>query len=91
MRLLWLALAIVPAAAVMGSPAAAQNYPWCAYYGPDNGENCGFSTYEQCMQDVSGIGGYCVRNNQYVPPAGHEPSSNTPRQQQPPSDEHSHS
>ena len=32
--------------------------------------NCGFSTYQQCMEDVSGIGGFCIQNNTYRPPAG---------------------
>jgi hypothetical protein len=50
--------------------ASAQNYPWCGYYGGggDNGTNCGFTTYAQCMTTV--IGGYCARNTQYVPPPG---------------------
>ena len=68
------------AAAVVGTamigvaaPARAQNYPWCAYYamGDDGGgTNCGFVTYEQCMTTLSGMGGFCVQNNQYRPPAG---------------------
>lgn len=56
-----------------GSPAKAQNYPWCAYYsGGDTGggTNCGFTTFAQCMTTVSGIGGMCQLNTQYVPPAG---------------------
>jgi hypothetical protein len=48
--------------------ADAQNYPWCAYYEVgDEARNCGFVTYEQCMANVSGIGGYCAPNTQYVP------------------------
>jgi hypothetical protein len=52
--------------------ADAQNYPWCAYYsgGRGGGTNCGFTTFEQCMATVSGIGGYCTLNTQYVPPPG---------------------
>jgi hypothetical protein len=53
--------------------ADAQNYPWCAYYGGGSmggGTNCGFTTFDQCMATVSGIGGYCARNTQYVPPPG---------------------
>ena len=26
-------------ASVIGTPALAQNYPWCAYYGKDSGTN----------------------------------------------------
>jgi len=41
--------------------------PWCSYYTNGNGTNCGFYTYEQCMANVSGIGGYCQRNLSYPP------------------------
>jgi hypothetical protein len=56
-----------------GTHADAQNYPWCANYGSpagDGGTNCGFTTFQQCLATVSGIGGSCNRNTQYVPPAG---------------------
>jgi len=53
------------------SGARAQNYPWCAEYGGDmsGSTNCGFVSFDQCMATVSGIGGVCVLNNRYVPPA----------------------
>lgn len=54
------------------APAQAQNYPWCAQYGGGTfggPRNCGFSTFEQCLADISGIGGFCEPNNTYVPPA----------------------
>jgi hypothetical protein len=55
----------------IATPAHAQNYPWCAYYGePYDDSNCGFVSFEQCMEDVRGIGGFCQLNNTYVPPAG---------------------
>ena len=48
--------------------ANAANYPWCARYAKDGGgESCGFTTFDQCLADVSGIGGYCALNTQYVP------------------------
>lgn len=49
--------------------ADAQNYPWCAHYSGRGGgaTNCGFTTFDQCMATVSGIGGLCLRNTQYVP------------------------
>jgi hypothetical protein len=40
--------------------ANAQNYPWCAYYSRDAGTNCGFTTYDQRMATISGIGGFCA-------------------------------
>jgi hypothetical protein len=55
----------------IATPAYAQNYPWCAYYsGAFDDSNCGFVSFAQCMADVSGIGGFCQRNNTYVPPGG---------------------
>jgi hypothetical protein len=57
---------LAAAAAGFAVPAQAQNYPWClqssAYEG---GENCGFSTYDQCMASRLGIGGFCQANTQY--------------------------
>ena len=65
-------LGIFVAIAASGSGAQAQNYPWCAVYGSVWGggaQNCGFTTFAQCMATVSGIGGYCNVNTQYQPSA----------------------
>jgi Protein of unknown function (DUF3551) len=60
----------------LGTPAQAQNYPWCvvssAYEG---GQNCGFSTFDQCMATRLGIGGFCVQNTQYRPAVSPAPAS----------------
>jgi len=44
--------------------AEAQNYPWCAYYGgfDDGGTNCGFTTFEQCIETARGLGSNCQPN-----------------------------
>ncbi|MGE0676139.1 DUF3551 domain-containing protein [Pseudolabrys sp.] len=70
------AIPVLAVAAVLplmaASPAAAQTYPWCSIYGGSSwsgAENCGFSTYRQCMENVSGVGGFCQRNPLYQPPA----------------------
>jgi hypothetical protein len=65
-------LAIIAPLVGFALPAQAQNYPWCATYsmGTGGSQNCGFSSFEQCMENVRGIGGFCDRNTQYVPPAG---------------------
>jgi Protein of unknown function (DUF3551) len=57
-------------------PARAQNYPWCAHYGtPYDDTSCGFVSYEQCMASVSGVGGFCEKNDTYKPPlAAHPPA-----------------
>ncbi len=70
MKLLLFTLALLLATAAICGPAEAQNYPWCAQYTGNMGGsmNCGFSTYAQCMADVSGLGGFCITNNRYQPP-----------------------
>jgi hypothetical protein len=72
MKVLLSVTGMLVAAWMMSAPAKAQNYPWCAYYSGrgGGGTNCGFTTFEQCMATVSGIGGFCNRNTQYVPPPG---------------------
>jgi hypothetical protein len=49
------AFGIIGAAIVLGTPAKAQNQPWCAQYsggGIGGGTNCGFATYAQCLAAV---------------------------------------
>jgi len=70
MRVLFLSLFALMTC--LGSRAEAQNYPWCSIYTGSMGgsQNCGFSTYQQCMNNVTGIGGFCQLNNTYKPPGG---------------------
>jgi hypothetical protein len=72
MKSLLFAAALIAAGSALTGSAKAQNYPWCAVYGgrEGGGENCGFTTFEQCMATLSGMGGFCNRNTQYVPPPG---------------------
>jgi hypothetical protein len=72
MKALLFVIGIVAAAGALSTQAQAQNYPWCANYSGrgGGGTNCGFTSFEQCMATVSGLGGFCDRNTQYVPPAG---------------------
>ena len=70
MRFMLLLLGIIVGAAWIGTSAQAQNYPWCAVLSMgDVAYNCGFDTEAQCQASVNGIGGFCQRNTQYVPPA----------------------
>jgi Protein of unknown function (DUF3551) len=64
---MWKAPFVVAAAlaltALSGHHAAAAAY--CAYGGGAPGgayENCGFYTWEQCLANISGMGGHCMRN-----------------------------
>ena len=79
MRLLLLMLGISVCVIGIGTRAEAQNYPWCAYYSGKGGTNCGFITFEQCMETARGLGSNCQRNTQYVPPPGPHPQTSTRR------------
>jgi len=60
--LLFILLGLFAAIAYAEKPAVAeQNYPWCAYYDIGQGgfRSCRFSTLQQCLDDVRGIGGNC--------------------------------
>jgi Protein of unknown function (DUF3551) len=61
----------IAAMTALASAAAAIEYPWCAQYNGEEGggRNCGFSTIEQCMATVRGIGGFCEQNLFYTGPA----------------------
>ena len=83
MRLSLFILGFFAAVVCLEKPAAAQTYPWCAYYnfGMSGGgaDNCGWATIEQCMATVSGIGGSCGPNPQYQGPARLYLSTKPPR------------
>ena len=74
MSKLWLSLtvfAVLGAADLLMPPAShAEPYKWCAQYGgrDGGGRNCGFVTYDQCMQTIRGMGGFCERNAFYTGP-----------------------
>src|SRR5580658_6607262 len=67
-----IAIAIIAATSAMTMRAEAQDYPWCAQYSGDFGGtmNCGFVSFNQCMDTVRGMGGFCIENNTYQPPGG---------------------
>jgi hypothetical protein len=65
-----IAVLAVLAAALSALPDRAQAeryYPWCAWY-DEWSYNCGFTTLQQCMATISGVGGLC-KPNSYGPPA----------------------
>jgi Protein of unknown function (DUF3551) len=68
-------LALVGATVFAGPTASfaqsAYDYPWCSIRAGrtgGGGQSCYFSTYEQCMATISGIGGTCVRSPYYHGP-----------------------
>jgi hypothetical protein len=78
MKLLLFVLGIGVVVFGIGTRAKAQNYPWSAIYSGgavSGGTNCGFISFEQCMATARGMGSFCYRNTQYVPPPGPHPST----------------
>jgi hypothetical protein len=74
------------ALAGLAAPAMAQtNYPWCSNFADGfGGTNCGFVSYEQCMNTVRGSGGFCNQNDMYHPQsagaaAAHKPHKTSSR------------
>ena len=69
MRILaFVALMLLTMAAFAPRPAAAAyNLPWCANYYDSNVIACSFTSFEQCMASVSGVGGLCTQNILYPP------------------------
>ena len=56
----------VPEMLTTPAQAAMRPYPWCARYMMRGSVyNCGFVTFEQCLANVSGIGGF-VQNPYYL-------------------------
>ena len=82
MKLLIFVLGISVAVIGIGTRAEAQNYPWCAIYSGgavSGGTNCGFISFEQCMETARGMGSFCYRNTQSVPPPGPHPQTSVRR------------
>jgi hypothetical protein len=63
-----LMLGTIVAFAPRPAAAAAYNLPWCANYYDSNVIACSFTSFEQCMASVSGVGGHCTQNILYPPP-----------------------
>jgi hypothetical protein len=81
----WLAAAVAVTASFAISPDAAavpEQFPYCAASRGDqeNYMNCGFATFEACLEELKGMRGYCAPNPYYVaapsPPA---PSNSKPQ------------
>jgi hypothetical protein len=66
MKLVLLALVLLGASTALAL-AQAQNGPWCAHYnfGNDEAVNCRFYSFQQCVADVRGVGGFCSQNSTY--------------------------
>jgi hypothetical protein len=71
---------LAAAATLFAEPHAAtaqgaSSYPWCSVDSGGSGRSggsrsCSFTSRDQCMATMSGIGGHCVSNPEYRAPAG---------------------
>jgi hypothetical protein len=73
MRLVHLPLMIAGAALLAATqPSRAQSaydYPWCALYTNRSGaQACYYTSYQQCMATMRGIGGTCIESPYYRGP-----------------------
>ena len=70
MRLALTALVLL-GTSVFAQPAKADPYPWCAIYGGGSqggGESCYYLTFERCLDQIRGMGGFCNPNPGYTGP-----------------------
>ena len=69
MRTILLSLGLLAAAlAIDARPADAQayNYPWCHQQGGRDGVLvCSYVSFQQCVINIPGEGGYCLQNPWY--------------------------
>ena len=61
-----------------GTGTSAQAAPWCAYYDPST-YNCGFHSYQQCLETIRGVGGWCQPNLSEGAGGDRRPSGRKPR------------
>ena len=60
-----IALGVAILTTAMLKPAAAELYPYCAWYS-NQSTNCGFPSLWSCQASVSGVGGYCGVNPRWA-------------------------
>lgn len=70
MRLAPIAVALLGTVFLV-QPAKADPYPWCAIYGNSGNsrESCYYMTFEACLAQIQGLGGFCNQNPGYTGPA----------------------
>ena len=66
MRIALVAAAGLAAAVIGAAEARAEiEYPYCAIPGISTGQDCSYSTLDQCRAFVTGIGTWCERNPRF--------------------------
>lgn len=55
-------------------PYSQYSYPWCSIRGRGGTQSCYYTSWEQCRETLSGIGGFCIQSPYYrlasQPPLG---------------------
>jgi len=64
----YFAVAAAAGLALVLAASAARAGAWCAWFDPYT-YNCGFASFQQCLDTVMGEGGFCARNVQDATPA----------------------
>jgi hypothetical protein len=81
-----LLLAFVSAALIgptdLASAQSPYSYPWCSRQDTkdSNATSCYFTSYQQCMTTLSGIGGYCYESPYYHASPTNAPARRRQRQ-----------
>jgi len=57
-----IAPSIAAALVFIAGTACAQNLPWCTILDNDGNTQCNYSTLQECLQTLNGIGGRCIQN-----------------------------
>jgi Protein of unknown function (DUF3551) len=77
-----LASAALIGATELASAQSPYSYPWCSRQvtgREGSATSCYFTSYQQCMTTISGIGGYCYQNPGYRGPASANGPARTAR------------
>jgi len=71
MRTLTILGLVVAALAIDARASGADAAAFCAWYDAYT-HDCGYYTFQQCLDTIRGVGGYCARNV-YEPVASYDP------------------
>ena len=76
MRIFVVASFVLASLFALDARSTIQAEPWCSTFG---GMNCGYDSFEQCINSIRGVGGSCMRNPKEpealpVPAAAEQPA-----------------
>jgi hypothetical protein len=76
-----LASAMLTASTGLAFAQSPYSYPWCSRQtaGKSDATSCYFTSYQQCMTTISGIGGWCYQSPYYHGPSAPRQAAATSR------------